>query len=384
LPGCQQKDWFLGCILIVFRYLIGEVFKSQLAVFLILITIILSQRFVKTLADASDGELPGQLVFTLVALKLPQMAILILPLAAFLGVLIAYGRIYAESEMTVLHATGVSEWLVGRITLVLSLVIALLAAGLTLHLSPWAAEREYQLLEKVSSDSGLSTLIPGRFQQTSNDKAVVFVQDISRDGHSLSKVFLAQQATEDGGQHSVVYAQTGTVLEDSSGAQRLVLSNGRRYAGAVDVPEYDVLEFGRYDLQIREQQVEQRRRKLKSLPTLELYQQRANPEAVAELHWRLAIPLSIPILMLLAVPLSKVNPRQGKFGRLLPALSLFLTYYILLIVSTNLIEDGKLPQSVGLWWIHALVLGLAAILLLQSRAGAQRLKARIFGRGDHA
>ena len=136
MPGCQQKDWFLGCILIVFRYLIGEVFKSQLAVFLILITIILSQRFVKTLADASDGELPGQLVFTLVALKLPQMAILILPLAAFLGVLIAYGRIYAESEMTVLHATGVSEWLVGRITLVLSLVIALLAAGLTLHLSP--------------------------------------------------------------------------------------------------------------------------------------------------------------------------------------------------------------------------------------------------------
>ncbi len=83
MPACQQKDWFLGGILIVFRYLIGEVFKSQLAVFLILITIIISQRFVKILADASEGELPGQLVLTLVALKLPQMAILILPLAAF-------------------------------------------------------------------------------------------------------------------------------------------------------------------------------------------------------------------------------------------------------------------------------------------------------------
>lgn len=370
--------------MIVFRYLIGEVFKSQLAVFLILITIILSQRFVKTLADASEGELPAQLVVTLVALKLPQMAILILPLAAFLGVLIAYGRIYAESEMTVLHATGVSEWLVGRMTLVLSILIALLAGGLTLHLSPWAAEREYQLLEKVSSDPGLSTLIPGRFQQTSNEKAVVFVQDISRDGHSLSKVFLAQQATEDGGQHSVVYAQTGTVLEDNTGAQRLVLSHGRRYAGAVDAPQYDVLEFGRYDLQIREQQVEQRRRKLKSLPTLELYQQRDNPEAVAELHWRLAIPLSIPILMLLAVPLSKVNPRQGKFGRLLPALSLFLLYYMLLIVSTNLLQKEKIPQAAGLWWIHAFMLALVVVLLLQNRAGAQRLKARIFGRGEHA
>ena len=92
--------------MIVFRYLLGEVFKSQLAVFVILITIILSQRFVKILADASEGELPGQMVLALISLKLPQLAVLILPLAAFLGVLIAFGRIYAESEMTVLHATG--------------------------------------------------------------------------------------------------------------------------------------------------------------------------------------------------------------------------------------------------------------------------------------
>jgi lipopolysaccharide export system permease protein len=369
--------------LIVFRYLIGEVFKSQLAVFLILITIILSQRFVVTLAAASEGELPAQLVLELVALKLPQMAILILPLAAFLGVLIAYGRIYAESEMTVLHATGISEWYVARITLALSLIIALTAGGLTLYLSPWSSEQEYQLMEKVSSDPGLASLIPGRFQQTSNEKAVVFVHDISRNGETLSKVFLAQQATDEGGQHSVVYAQSGTVSEDASGAQRLVLSNGRRYAGAVDAPQYDVLEFARYDMQIREQQVEQRRRKLKSLPTAELMRQQT-PEAVAEMHWRLAIPLSIPILMMLAVPLSKVNPRQGKFGRLLPALTLFLVYYILLIIGTNLLQSGKLPLALGMWWIHALALLLATILLLQSRAGAQRLKARIFGRGEHA
>lgn len=369
--------------MIVFRYLIGEVFKAQLAVFLILITIIVSQRFVKILADASEGELPAQLVMTLVALKLPQMAILILPLAAFLGVLIAFSRVYADSEMTVLHATGISEWLIGRMTLVLSLLVALMAAGLTLHLSPWAAEREYQLMEKAAADSGLSTLIPGRFQQTSNEKAVVFVHDISRDGKTLSQVFLAQQATEQDVQHSVVYAHSGQVLEDSSGAQRLVLSQGRRYSGAVDAPQYDVLEFSRYEMQIREQQAEQRRRKLSSLPTSELLQQ-DSAEAQAEWHWRLAIPLSIPILMLLAVPLSRVNPRQGKFGRLLPAFTIFLGYYILLIITRSLLEDGKLPLALGMWWIHALAALFATVLLLQQRAGAQRLKAHLFGRGEHA
>ena len=139
--------------MIVFRYLIGEVFKSQLAVFLILITIIMSQRFVKILADASDGDIPGQLVLTILSLKLPQLAVVIIPLSAFLGVLIAYGRIYADSEMTVLHATGISEWYVTRLTLTLSVVVALAAGFVTLYLSPWATEREYQVLEKADASA---------------------------------------------------------------------------------------------------------------------------------------------------------------------------------------------------------------------------------------
>ncbi len=124
---------------------------------------------------------------------------------------------------------------------------------------------------------------------------MVFVHDISRDGSTLSKVFLAQQATEQGMPHSVVYAETGQVKEDSTGAQRLVLSKGRRYAGAVDAPEYDVLEFGRYHLQIREQQVEQRRRKLKSLPTIGIiYSSGPTLKPVAEWHWRLGDPAVDP------------------------------------------------------------------------------------------
>ena len=374
--------------MIVFRYLIGEVFKSQFAVFLILITIILSQRFVQILADASEGELPGQLVLTLISLKLPQLAVLILPLAAFLGVLIAYSRIYAESEMTVLHATGVSEWYVTRVTLMLSLLIMLAAGGLMMFLSPWSAEREFEVLSKADADSGLSTLIPGRFQQTSNEKAVVFVQDMSRDGSQLSKVFLAQSASEDNLTGSVVYAETGAVAEDSNGAQRLILSNGRRYAGSVDAPQFEVLEFGRYDIQIREQQVEQRRRKLTALPTDQLLQQvRAggNAEANAEWHWRLAIPVSIPVLMLLAVPLSRVQPRQGKFGKLLPGLALFLLYFILLIVwRKSMLGSGKVPEWTGMWWIHGLMLAIGVLLLLQNRASYQRFTARLNGRRQHA
>ncbi|MBU2112567.1 MAG: LPS export ABC transporter permease LptF, partial [Gammaproteobacteria bacterium] len=339
--------------MIIFRYLLAEVFKSQLAVFVILMTIILSQRFVKILADASEGEVPGQLVMSIVALKLPQLAVIILPLSAFIGILVAYGRIYADSEMTVLHATGVSEWYVTRITLVLSLLLAIAAGGVTLFLSPWATEREYQVLEKADASAGLMSVVPGRFQHTSNEKAVIFVHDVGRGSEAgrLGRVFVAQSSDDDANSLAVVYAQSGIVREDATGAQSLQLDAGRRYAGTVSSPAFEITEFEQYQIQIREQEVEQRRRKLGSVPSSELLLLDSN-EAVAEWHWRIAIPLSIPLLTLIAVPLSRVNPRQGKFGRLLPALLLYLGYYSLLIIARSALEDGKIPAQLGMWWLH--------------------------------
>lgn len=367
--------------MIIFRYLIGEVFRTQLAVFLILTTIIISQRFVKILADASEGDIPGQLVMSIVALKLPQLAVIILPLSAFLGILVAYGRVYADSEMTVLHATGVSEWYITRLTLLLSIVMAILAASVTLYFSPWATEREYELLERVESDAGFFSVVPGRFQHTSNEKAVIFVQDVSRSGNQLARVFVAQTLIKNGqSQHAIVYAESGSVTEDAqTGAQMLQLEQGRRYAGDVNSPAYEVTEFGRYQIQIREQEVEQRRRKLNALSTPALMQE-TSAESVAEWHWRIAIPLSIPILTLIAVPLARVNPRQGKFGRLLPALLLYLGYYALLIIGRSALEDGKIPAQFGMWWIHISGLVFGIVLLMQQRSSTQRLRAWLVGR----
>lgn len=367
--------------MIIFRYLLAEVFKSQLAVFVILMTIILSQRFVKILADASEGEVPGQLVMSIVALKLPQLAVIILPLSAFIGILVAYGRIYADSEMTVLHATGVSEWYVTRITLVLSLLLAIAAGGVTLFLSPWATEREYQVLEKADASAGLMSVVPGRFQHTSNEKAVIFVHDVGRGSEAgrLGRVFVAQSSDDDANSLAVVYAQSGIVREDATGAQSLQLDAGRRYAGTVSSPAFEITEFEQYQIQIREQEVEQRRRKLGSVPSSELLLLDSN-EAVAEWHWRIAIPLSIPLLTLIAVPLSRVNPRQGKFGRLLPALLLYLGYYSLLIIARSALEDGKIPAQLGMWWLHGTALLLGVVLIMRSRRSAQRFQAWLAGR----
>ncbi|WP_199611211.1 LPS export ABC transporter permease LptF [Flocculibacter collagenilyticus] len=365
--------------MIIFRYLIAEVFKAQLAVFLVLMTIFVSQKFVKILGDASEGELPGQLVMSIIAFKLPQLAGLILPLSVFLGILLAYGRIYADSEMSVLHACGVSEWYVTRVTLIFALILSMITGGVTLFVAPWAAEQEYQVRDKADADTGLSSIISGRFQVSGNKKAVIFVEDINRQGNMLNRVFVAQmpQIGEADDRTTVVYAERGDIAEEATGAQKLVLHNGKQYQNSLGDQQFQKIEFSEYQIQIREQEVEQRRRKLSAVPTAKLLEGPLTPEIMAELHWRLSIPISIILLTLIAVPMSSVQPRQGKFAKMLPALGLYLGYFILLIAGRSAIEDGKIPPHIGLWWIHITALFIGAFLIIRGRPLGSKLRAKV-------
>jgi len=363
--------------LIIFSYLIREALKSQIAVLFVLMAIFLSQKFVRILGNAVDGDFPGALVATLLALNLPKLAGLILPLSLFLGILMAYSRMYADSEMAVMRATGISEWYVARVTLVLAITMMVIAGINSLWLGPWAQEREYQVMEQAQADAGLSTLASGRFQYASNNKSVIYVESM-QDG-KLSKIFVAQLPSNVfNPEHNVIVAANGDVIEEEMGSQQLKLSNGKRYQVAPGKAAYSSIEFNDYQMQIKEQAVEQRRRKLSAIPTAQLWA-RGDVEAMAEIQWRISIPLTIPLLALIAVPLARVNPRQGKFAKLFPAILLFLGYYLLLMAGRSALDDGIIPINLGLWWIHlsALILGFA--LLSKERQFGVVIRAKLRG-----
>ncbi|WP_435275832.1 LPS export ABC transporter permease LptF [Psychrobium sp. nBUS_13] len=372
--------------MIIFSYLIREALKSQMAVLFVLMSIFISNKFVRTLADAVDGDLPGELVATLLMLNLPKLAGLILPLSLFLGILMAHSRMYADSEMTVMHATGISEWYVTRVTLVLAFIMMCVAGLNSIWLGPWAQEKEYQVLEESQAQAGISSIAPGRFQYSSNKKAVIYVEKIE-DG-KLNHVFVAQMPGEEDlvQESSVVIATQGNVIEETSGSEQLKLNNGNRYQGIAGEAQGTQIEFSEYQMQIKEQEVEQRRRKLSAIPLLQLIEN-GDVDSMAEVHWRIAIPLTIPLLTLIAVPLARVNPRQGKFAKLFPAIMLFLGYYVMLMAGRSALEDEVIPMKFGLWWIHisAFVLGLA--LLMKEREVGVFLRmhlSRSKNKGAHA
>lgn len=364
--------------MIVFRYLFLETLKSQLAVFFILLTIFTSQTLIRVLGDAMEGKLPTDLVAWMLLLNTPALAGLILPLSLFIGIFLAHGRLHADNEMSVLRACGVSEWYVTRITLALAVVVAFVTALNTVWLGPAAYEKRAEIREKIKADIGLATLIPGRFQQSSNNKAVIFVHDTKQSGAELNKVFVAQlpRPEDENQRFNVVYAEKGFVEENDDGSQKLYLDNGYRYEGEKNQRDYEITEFGQYEFLIKEREFTEARRKLFTVPMADLFE-RDDLHAIAEWQWRIALPLSVPIIAMIAVPLARVKPRKGKYAKLVPAFLIYLIYYLMLMSGRSAIEEGKIPPIIGLWWIHAKALLYGAWLFLGERTTGRKIKSRL-------
>ena len=96
-----------------------------------------------------------------------------------------------------------------------------------------------------------------------------------------------------------------------------------------------------------------------------------DPAAAAELQWRLSMPLGVLTLALLALPVGRVDPRSGRYGRLLVAVLIYVLYVNLLALAQTWTERGAIPPALGLWWVHGLVVLLGGVLLLRQYGGGR-------------
>ena len=343
--------------MILFRYLARELAGSLVAVTTVLLMILMSGRLIQQLAAAAAGEVSLEIVFFTLLLRLPSFLEMILPLALFISILLTYGRLYAESEMTVLTATGISDRKLLGYTMVPALFLTLLVASFTLILSPWGAQKMENLYQKQSKLTEFELLAPGRFQSTANGTRVTYTEALSDDKTQMHQVFIADGNT-------LLLAERGTqYVSDETGSRFLELHNGRRYDLTPGTAELQVLDFDLYGVKIADEPEERRKLRKEAVPTLDLIGSR-DPKHQAQLQWRISLILMVPIVTLIAFPLSKVNPRQGRFARLFPAIVLFMVYISLLIAMTGMIEKGTLNPAIGLWSLHVVYLLIGAGLLL--------------------
>ncbi|MGF1682073.1 LPS export ABC transporter permease LptF [Photobacterium minamisatsumaniensis] len=347
--------------MIIVRYLTRETLKSQFAVLFVLFLVFISQKFIRILADATEGSIPSDLIVTLLGLYMPSMALLMLPLSLYIGILLTFGRLYAESEITVMNATGIGNKFLIQAALWLAIITGGIAAFNALWLAPWTVAKTEQLMEQVKADSGLELLVKGQFRESPDGKAVVFVNDITDGGSRLDKVFVAQLEARDTLRPSVLVSDRGYVSELNDGRQVLDLKEGTRYEGIPTRLDYSITDFDDYQALIGQRAVREAKRDWDALPTFELMQ-RPELAAKAEFQWRMSLVIAIPLLTMVVVPLSAVNPRQGRFAKLVPAVLLYLTYFLAISAAKSAVEDGSLSSGVGLWAINVVMLIIAIAL----------------------
>lgn len=348
-------------IVIVFRYLSREVLTTLTAVSGVLLLIIMSGRFIKYLAQAAAGQLDPGVLFLIMGYRLPGFMVLILPLGMFLGILLAYGRMHLESEMTVLSATGLSDRKILWYTQGPALVVALLVAWLSIWVAPAGVLKTQQLFNEQDAMTEFDTLAAGRFQSIGREaQRVTYAGGLSADRTELQEVFIAERSgTGEDVRVGVLIAERGHQQTNIDGRRYLVLEEGYRYDGRPGSPEFRTIRYDTYGVLLPQPEVVTEITDREAIPTRQLM---GNPDlrTQAELQWRLALPLLVPVVAFFAVPLARVNPRQGRFLKLLPAVLIYMSYLALLISARGWMETGRVPAALGLWWVHIvfLIVGL--------------------------
>jgi len=359
--------------LILFRYLTREVLLTMSAVAGILLLVIMGSRFIRYFSDAAEGDFPVTILGSLMVFHLPGFMELILPLSFFLGILLAYGQLYMNSEITVMVACGMSPTRLLRVTLLPASVVAVLVGLCSLWLTPAGALQTEATLEEQRSRLDVSVLAPGRFQDFGGGRTA-YITDFSSDGRQMQEVLVHEQARQGAEQPHSYVTRAGSGYQETSvetGSRFLVLENGERYGVTPGLLNAERLTFERYTLRLGLSRDRQELDSLEYASTLELWND-ASPRAQAQFQWRVGLPLMVFVLALLAQPLSRVNPRQGRFAKLLPAVFLYVAYLSLLLAAVDAIGGGSLPTAIGVWPVHGLFLGLGCLLLWHSQRKGMR------------
>ena len=346
------------------RYLLKEVIYGWLAVTVTLWLILVSNRLVRYLADAAAGDIPGELIFKLLGLKMVWYIIHIVPFALALGVVLGLGRLYRDNEMTVMAACGVGTSRIYKPVLGFGLLVAATLAWLALYVSPDVQQTSHRLQTEAGRQADVTGLGAGRFNEIQGGKLTFYAERLSADKQTMENLFIAVRNPSDSLKpQQIVRAKSAYRKRDEdTGDQFLVLVDGVRYEGIPGKAAYRVMQFDEYGVRIDLPGGDDITTERSAKPTATLLAS-SNTQDIAEVQWRLSMPLSVISLLLLAVPLSRSSPRQGRYGRLVIAILLFVIYYNLLGMAKAWVGDGSVPPLIGLWWVPALPVVVSAILL---------------------
>ena len=370
--------------MIIQRYLLKEIMTTFLATLFILLLIIVGNTFVRLLGSVSSGNLPLDVLGKMLFLGSVNGAIQLVPVALLIGMMLAFGRLYRDHEMTALHATGFGPKQFYKGIFLFVGPLTLLIGALVLFVNPGLEKSRQDIKNEIKQRPEASGIPVGEFMHSKagSKRFTIFVENLDEENVIMERFFLhaekrdsgnklddiknsitsGKQAATDDAIEMVLTAQKALLyIDQKTGERVLKINNGSRYDNNRNTGEYTIFKFAEHGIHVPALKIN-KNKNLEATPTMELLKLN-DRKSQAEIHWRLALVLSAPVMALLAFPLSYTTPRQGKFGKLALGILLYAIYANLAISGKSMIEDGKIPSWLGLWWAHLIFVFLALWLV---------------------
>jgi lipopolysaccharide export system permease protein len=353
------------------RYILREVVANWLVVTGVLLVILLTNQLARVLERAAENQYPQQVILELIGLGALQNLSVIMPIGLLLGIVLAFGRLYHDSEIAAALACGVGPAVLYRPIVLLTIAVTLAIAWLTLDVAPGAIQRSLALRGEALQAGQFSPIAPGRFRTFGGGDAVVYAERVNEDG-TLANVFVERDT---GGGVEVALARSARHSVSPDGlTHTITLYQGERFEGTPGSPRFRIMKFGEHFVPVQVPRLTDSVTSLEAIPTYALLDS-DDPEHRAEFHWRVALPVMCIVLTIVALPLSRLRPREGRYARVWLAVLIYFVYSTLVSAAKSWLARGDVPELLGLWWVHVAVLLLAFVILLGPR-GVARLRYR--------
>jgi lipopolysaccharide export system permease protein len=341
------------------RYVFREVTVTWVAVTGVLLAILVSNQLARILGLAASKGLPQKVVMALIGLTSIQNLTVLLPIGILLAVMMALGRLYHDSEMAAVRACGSGPERLYVPVMLLAVLVAAGLAWLAFDISPTAFGRADELRTEAIRDAQFGQLEPGKFRTFAGGTAVFYAERADAAG-VLYNVFLQRR---DGDKVEIATAGRAVHrIEDGGRLQVVVLYDGERYEGVPGEPTFRVIRFAEHGIPVRVPDRDAGKARPEAASMAQLMAS-ADLKDVSELQWRISLPVMVLVLALLAVPLSALKPREGRYARVALAILAYFVYSNLISASRVWIEKGQLDPRLGVWWVHLLMVMLGLYLL---------------------
>jgi len=335
-------------------------------VFMVLVTLVLTNLMIRVLGNAASGTANPKDALVLIGLGMINYLPILLTASVFVAILMVLTRWYKDSEMVIWQSAGISLLKILRPILNFTAPIAVAIAVLSIFASPWASEKSATIKQRFQQRDDISMLAPGQFRESSGNNRVFFIESMNPETDVIKNVFVTDFGKE---RQLVAVAKEGFIQNLTSGEKQLVLETGRRYEGTPGNTDFRITEFDKYTVKLEDKVVDPIINGPRTLPAWVLIQD-LNKAHLGEILWRIGLPLMVFVFAIIAIPLSYMDPRRGRYTALIMAVLLYFTYSNLLKLMQAWVSTGKLSFSFGWWLLHVVIalIGLTLIIYRQNRS----------------